>query len=769
LEMNPIKKIGVAIAAAALLLSPMKVYSCGPFFDETIFTYQYHPDLPLKFYASGKLGVLLPAFARSFLVSAYRELSEKPLTANEQSAIIGLWESRMTNENGYSDGSAVQTWLAARNKIAGFKKIEQISTDRAPITASSDDVYNTYLNCPDDAFKNATATLQQKVTKYGAASDPVKSWVTAQDLVFCHCSGPAYLYDAKKFDPEPPFPGAAPANADAATKAERAYQIAAAHFYAQQFDLAAQEFDAIAKDDSSPYHSSAAYLAARCMLRKGTIAKKYDLAALQNAQTRMSAIANDPKSTADLRHSANQLLSFIAIRYSPDATLKELSRKLVSPGSEGDFRQELTDYTVMLDKLIGSNPDDFTSAPVKVAAIPNDARTDLTEWIIHVQSSEPSAAATSLQKWKENKSTLWLIPAIMHAKPGQQGVSELIDAALKVPATSPAFFTAHYYALCLLVEAKDNVKARAALNEVLVIKNIPPSTLNLFLDQKSLLSTSLSDFLADAVRTSSGASSYSDGLEMPDDFSKIEKRNSFYVGDPAFSPNAANVLNQSVPLNALSSASWQSWPTPMKRDYLQALWTRAVLLNDEKVLSQTSPLLAAQNPFLTKLLNEFKTVTNPDQKRFLSTYILVMNPAMRPYITPGTLRQAVFKDIDQYHDNWWCASPSPSREQDMTPQKVAKPKVTFLNPAQLAQAASEDKRLTAMGGGPTYLLTELIAYSKLPGAKDKRLAEAFYHAIRSPKFGCVDKTTTSLSKTAFTIMHKQFPHDPWTAKTQFWY
>ncbi|MFN8552103.1 MAG: hypothetical protein U0103_11480 [Candidatus Obscuribacterales bacterium] len=96
-------------------------------------------------------------------------------------------------------------------------------------------------------------------------------------------------------------------------------------------------------------------------------------------------------------------------------------------------------------------------------------------------------------------------------------------------------------------------------------------------------------------------------------------------------------------------------------------------------------------------------------------------------------------------------------------------KADFLTPAQLAQAAAEDKKLKAAGSGSTYLLTELLTYAKKPGAKDKRLPEALYHAIRSPKFACTDKNTSALSKTAFQLMHKQYPHDPWTAKTQYWY
>ncbi len=766
-----IAKIGVMIAALSLCLSPFRAYACGPFFDETVFSYQFHPDIPLKFFADGKLGVLEPSFARSYLLAAYRELSGKALTAPEQTSIVKVWETRMTNGDAFvgDAGSAVDKWLAERNKIPGLKKMDRLSTDRSP-SMSEEDSTVTYLNCPEDAFKSATTALKEKVTKYGAGSGAVKDWVAAQDSVFSHCTGPDYKWDAKKYDTEPPFPVNAPADADASTKADRAYQIASANFYGQKFDLAAQEFDAIAKDESSPYHSIAPYLAARCMLRKGSLPKKYDINALQNAQLRLKALISDAKTSADIRDSAKKLLSFIAIRETPDATLKELSNKLTSGGANNNFGQDVIDYTIMLDKYFGWNVDNDTQEPVKLSQIPKSALTDLTEWITVVQSVEPTAEQLAARKWNETKSPLWLVPAIMHAKAADKDSAALIDAALHVDASSPAYLTVRYYALKLLVDLKDSARAHKVVSEVLANKDLPPSSLNLFLDQKVRLATTLAEYWPDAVRVSSGAMNDSAGIETPDDFDKAEAKTSWYIGPSAFSPAAANVINEFIPLNVLTTASWTNWALAQKRDFLQAVWTRAILLNDDKVVAQVTPLLAAQNPLLTKLLNEYKTVTNPDQKRFLSTYILVMDPAMRPYITPGSLRQAEFNKIEDFQDNWWCPSGAANKDQDSdSSKKVAKPKPAFLNATQLAQAAAEDKRLIATGSGPTYILTELIAYTKKAGAKDKRLPEALYHAIRSPKFACTDKTTSALSKTAFQILHKEFPHNPWTDKTQYWY
>ncbi|HEY9682228.1 MAG TPA: hypothetical protein V6C86_11665 [Oculatellaceae cyanobacterium] len=765
-----IAKVGVIIAALSICLNPLKAYSCGPFFDETIFNYQFHPDLPLKFFAGGKLGVLEPSFARSYLLCAYRDLTGKPLTDAEQKSIIKVWESRMTNGDAASQvaDTAMQGWLKERNKLPGIKKIEMLSTDRAT-TSAEDDTGNMYLNCPEDAFKGATEILKQKVSKFGATSAAVKDWVGAQDAVFSHCAGPDYKWDAKKYAPEPPFPAPAPATADATTRSDRAYQIAAANFYAQKFDQAAQEFDAIAKDENSPYHAIAPYLAARCMLRKGTLPKKYNAAALQNAQKRLKDIIDDSRTTQDIRATAKKLLNFVAVKESPEATLKALAIRLASGAANDEFGQDVIDYTTMLDTYFGWSADSDATAAPKLTQVPASAQSELTEWIVCVQGTDAASQEAALKKWESSKSPLWLIPAIMREKSGGKDSAALIDAALTVPPSSSAYLTARYYAVKLLVDAKDGARAKKAIDEVLAQKDLPPSAVNLFLDQKVRLVKNLAEFWPDAVRISSGAMNDSMGVETPDDLDKVEARTSWYVGPSAFSPSAANIINQSMPLTVLASAAWSNWATAQKRDFLQAVWTRAVLLNDDKVAMQVTPLLASQNPLLTRLMNEYKTAANPDQKQFLSAYIFVTNPAMRPYVTPGTARQQEFNKIEDFQDNWWCATGPSTSDNGDTPQKPVKTRVDFLTAAQVAQATAEDKRLLAAGSGPTYILSQLLAYAKKPGAKDKRLPEALYHAIRSPKFACGDKTTSALSKAAFQLMHKQYPHDPWTAKTQYWY
>ena len=106
---------------------------------------------------------------------------------------------------------------------------------------SKDQPYFQYVNCAGDAFQNAVRTLDDRAAKFGLESGNLREWVSAQDQVFANCSAEAHVIPASL------------SSGDALLRADRVYQIAAAHFYARDFDEAAAGFDAISTDKSSPW------------------------------------------------------------------------------------------------------------------------------------------------------------------------------------------------------------------------------------------------------------------------------------------------------------------------------------------------------------------------------------------------------------------------------------------------------------------------------------------------------------------------------------
>jgi hypothetical protein len=139
-----------------------------------------------------------------------------------------------------------------------------------------------YLNCNDDAFRTAASTLERLHAKPYAAD-----WIAAQDMVFADCSQGAAI-PAPASDPQ--------------LRPDRAYQIASAKFYSEQYDAARQDFQTIAADAFSPWHEIAPYLAARCLIRAGK---------WPEAEKELQSIVDDPK-LARWHASANGLLRFVS-------------------------------------------------------------------------------------------------------------------------------------------------------------------------------------------------------------------------------------------------------------------------------------------------------------------------------------------------------------------------------------------------------------------------------------------------------------------------
>src|ERR1051325_3357976 len=121
--MNP-KKIWPALVALTLITSclcmfPSRTSACGPFFTDALFVFTKHPDFPLEQFAGGKLGIVQPSWARSYLVVAYRILSGNPLSDREAKDMAALWSDRLNLSDDSGSETASKTWIDARKKVSG--------------------------------------------------------------------------------------------------------------------------------------------------------------------------------------------------------------------------------------------------------------------------------------------------------------------------------------------------------------------------------------------------------------------------------------------------------------------------------------------------------------------------------------------------------------------------------------------------------------------------------------------------------------------------
>src|ERR1041385_4716527 len=358
--------VALVLITAVVMLLPPRSNACGPFFTDAIFVFTRHPDFPLEQFANGKLGVVSPTWARSYLVVAYRNLSGAPLSQTEAKDIGNLWDERLNLSYDESSGAWARKWNEARAKVPGTQPVHF----DAYRNREKPNGYETFLNCQQDALKNAEALLNARIAKFGADSPQVHDWRSAQDAVFLNCHEGRLI-------PQP-----AAADAEQLIRADRAYQIAAANFYATNYDEASQQFDAIAKDKNSPYRIIAPYLAARAMLRKGSFAEKPEdkNAALGDAENRLSAILKD-NSLAQAHEIAARLLNLAKLRLHPETKLHDLAETISKRDASKNFKQDLWDYTALMDNFLGddSEGEQSPNKPVPESLKSDDLLTGLSQ------------------------------------------------------------------------------------------------------------------------------------------------------------------------------------------------------------------------------------------------------------------------------------------------------------------------------------------------------------------------------------------------------
>lgn len=758
--------IFVIVSISVLFCGTRPTLGCGPFTARAVFTYEKHPDLPLARFAAGEIGVLEPAYARSYLVVAYRYFTGAGFDKDEQKAALALWDERLMhywdNQNDDAD-NWTKTWLEALGKVTAVNAQEKPSPYRSE---DRKDFYINYLNCPKDAFRNAADTLNKLIAKYGAASAEAKDFAATQQRVFAVCS------EGKE------IPEAAAASASPAIKANRAYQIAAANFYAGNFDVAGQMFNAIAADGASPFRQVAPYLVARTLIRKATLTTeqgKVDNAALAQAQSQLEKILADKNQSA-LHQSARGLLGFVRFRLDPEHRLRELAGDLLKKNAGASFRQDLIDYTRLLDRFTGE--DDDSEKERTFAGLPKVGREDdLTDWVLTFQVQDADALNYCVQKWEKTQTAPWLVAALTKINGGHPKAAALVEAALKFKTASPAATSIAYHIDRLLIELNRRDEARKRLDSLLASSgaSLPASALNRFLSLRMKTATGLDEFLKYSERKPTGVTYDEDGRELPmdKDEGSDDVKNSPRVR-VGWDEDATRTLNEMMPLAVLKEAALSKTLSPhLHRDLAIAVWARAALLDDEATALVLVPAVESLAPELKQYLDAYVAAQDGASRKFAAVYLMLKFPGTRPSVDASMGRAAAFGEIESYRDNWWCEYGRTVSVDDgnvfkkaPATDKISAP--DFLTAAQKAAAVAEWKRLAALGTGPNYLCAQAVKWANVK-PDDPRAAEALHLAVRATRYGCTDKQTGVFSKQAYDTLHRKYPKSEWAQKTKYWF
>ncbi len=714
-------RILILLILAGVLIAPEDLSSCGPFLPEAVFTAKLEP-LDTKRFFAGHLDILQPRYRRIYLIVAYRYLAGTGLNPADQEAL----EAQPASNDAWSgqDSPAVQSWLAARVQV-GAPPIEHI--DRYKLLPT----FVSVLACGDDAFRNAAASLVER-GRAGASHDDLRAWVAAQDQVFANCtSAKPWERDAKQLPPSIPPPlatGAAPW-----MQADRAYQIAAAEFYAGQFDAADADFTRIAQDRASPWHAIAPYLAARALIRKATLV---DPSAAPAAQAQLAKVLADPEASP-WHESARGLSRFLRIQAEPDRVLAELADNLEKQrmGVAG----AMNDYRLLLDRYW-----DHGKQP------PRD--TDITDWIGAMQNNSGEHA---LVKWRETRSLPWLVAALTYA---DQPDTELMAAAAQVDESSPAFRTVEFHRLRLMPAAD----ARPHLDAVLRGKLAKPAR-NLLLAERMRVARNWDELLKFAPRTEAATSYY--------DLNDTEP-----LRAPArkyFDDDAARILDSQAPLAVLlAAAANQNLPANLRLDIARAVWVRAVLLGKDDTARAVAPGLAALAPALKPYVDGYLSAPDEKSREFAAAWLILNNPGMSPWIPSGYGRTTRIPELDQLRDNWWCPADMAQRPMNGPLQLLyqgSAAEASFASATERIAALAEHKRLASTVAAPTWLARQSVEWAAAH-PEDPRVPDALRLAVRAGHYACSgDSNSARWMKRAFELLHSRYGKTEAARRTPYWY
>ncbi|MGA2094869.1 MAG: hypothetical protein ABSH39_01090 [Candidatus Acidiferrum sp.] len=798
------------LLAFLLIVPPPLSLACGPDFNAPIYTDFIAPDVRDASYAAGKLGLLETGYWHIYLFEAYRNLSGRPFKKSELAA-LGLQpaaESPQYETPRQASGESenwISTWDTTRAKLLGEKQGgPRMDFDPLGITRATmhDEQYTVYYNCLSGAFENAVHTLQSRVSQFGAQSPVVKEWIGAQDQVFENCSSDMG-YPPK---PKPAvIPAAAHEEDPAILRADRAYQIAAALFYAGNFDAAQKAFEDISKDSASPYQKIALYLRARVLIRKGTLEAKdadYDVSALSQAEAQLRDVLAD-KDSREFHPAAQRLLGFVRIRLHRQERFHELETALLEAGDSKSFGQDLTDYLWLLDrpvlnKTITLPPASPNQPPQKGETRDESSRLpagDMTDWIFTFHEGGEPASQHSLQRWHETKSLPWLVATIAKASAEDSSAAELLAAAAKIGPESPAYLTVAFHRLRLLEESGNLDGARRGLDRLMAEQGstMPISARNQFRALRMKLAENLSQFLQFAPRISTDATGVA---PLPAGKSDYDPGTPEYaVTRPHFDSDASVVLSEKLPLRLLADAAKSAdLPPSLRADIAVAAWTRAVQLKNGAIDREMIPILGELIPELKNDLAEY-SATEGDSREFAAVFAILRNPGFRPFVTasPGrawfnNTNEMHFNSIQNFGDNWWCSfvptQKNPNTNtgfyrmfsnlrpplQEIYPGGDV-PEPGFLSPQEKTIAADEIKALADLPPAPRWLGQITISWAK-SHADDPRVPEALHNVVRAWRYGCTETAQNdpaNYSKDAFEILHKSYPGSEWTKKTPYWF
>ena len=729
-------------------------------------------DIDAEAILHGDLGILLPTWRPATLYLAWRAI----VTDGKGPAVV------------HDDAPAADASTAVP---AGW-------TDAASAPAGAGappDVFSVppdSANCHHDAADFATQTLHAIQARADRTPARVDAWVAAQKRVFALCARDPLEVLALAdplLAPPPPLPDSEPVY----WRQLREYQLAAAAFYGAHYADSQHAFEHIGKTPGHPMRAWGAYLALRSHLRAAQLPaappvqanadgalppRPEQLADLETLRREGAAILRDP-ALAERHQDTEATLRRAAFLLAPAHRFAELS------GMLDDLKRDpLADDTLGDWALMGYGTGDTPADAQATAAL--RAAHPWYDWIESVlratrlpsrdASLPPPACADACrhatQAWTRGLSATgaaaplhraWLVAALMNEGPMPAAMEQ--EARAVAPA-APEYATVRYYLAARLLAGGRRDEARAMAQALVTRLRAPepvsPSAVNLAIQLRFTTATSVAD-AAPWLFMNAGA------VLNPDTGERAAPTKT----DALPSSDGVRWMDRSLSVaDLLALARTKDLPAPWRNGVAIAAWMRADLLGDAGSAVDASRLVEQFVPDLKPEMTRYRALPTPAGRQHwmvLSALRRVLSPEVVAWDKSAAGAWPVQKD-DETTASMWCRITADDPD-DWFPHPPAKTVPPLLLPEVSANPARRDAeraRLLKVRTATGFVGVHAIEWAAAHPA-DKDLPWLLWVAIQSSRAGCVDADKTAISKKAWQVLHRRFPHDDWTDQAPYFY
>jgi hypothetical protein len=748
-----------AAAAAALLATPPLLASGGPPLTHNFIDPSGGSPGELARIWRGRLPVVMPSAREGMLYMAWRLLHGLPV-GDEAGAALSVpccdvpWEER---------GPGVWGWIEARRLVAPPEPdVYHIPTERPGPD------YTSFPNCFDEAFERATATLKDRVRRYGARSPWVRAWVGGQDAVFDTCA------DANAVLP------ALPAGAPAWLRADRAYQEAAFALYHGRNVEAAERFGAIARDPASPWRPLGLYLRARA-LHRHAIAHRHDQA-FAEARAAIAQLQSAPADTFGSGE-AVKMLNALTYRQQPKALLAELESALAERRIGKEAPTSLRDYLTLSRK----------------ADVPPEA----ADWILTISAErerKDAALARAQDRWRSGRDPAWLLAALSLADAGTPEAAGLVADAEAIADSHPGWRTIEYHRLRLTLAA-DPDGARRSLDSILAEPALSRSERNLFSALRTQVAGDLRDFARFALRRPACSKEWHDCHSDP--YWGVELMTARLPGGEtvAFGQDALAIVDRLTLDRRIALSRDPSLPRELRLDIALSSFARAVQLRRDAAIDGLARDLQALLPQMRQDWAAIRAARPGPAKRFATYFAMAKLPGLRTDLFGYTRPSGTIAQFRGYWVDWMIqppgARPTPAEPPppgsyfygDWWPGEEDRTDLTCLAECGLGRSslrlpdfAAAEQEVAAVErafllrepgygeadtrpAGAVSVWEELLAWARAY-PRDPRSPESLYWLIRIARWGA---NHDHIGKRAFQLLHRRYPGSVWAKRSPYYY